>query len=78
MGKLADDFRKGEESAKIKSYGDGIFRAFILATATAAAWVSRFLYGGGCLCSSPLCSLSELFKPVICVHNQHTDGIYEV
>ena len=42
MGKLADDFRKGEESAKIKSYGDGIFRAFILATATAAAWVSPF------------------------------------
>ena len=40
MGRVADEFRAGQESAKFKGHGDAVFRAFLTAIASVAAWFS--------------------------------------
>ena len=40
MGRVADEFRAGQKSAKITNYRDAILRAFLTLIAVAVAWVS--------------------------------------
>jgi len=40
MSQITDSFREGQESAKIKSRGDAILRAFLISLAIVAAWFS--------------------------------------
>jgi hypothetical protein len=40
MGRIQDEFRVGQESAKITSHGDAVLRAFLTVGAIAVAWLS--------------------------------------
>jgi hypothetical protein len=40
MGRIADEFRAGQNDAKLKSHGDAVFRAFLTAIAIVVAWFS--------------------------------------
>jgi len=42
MGKWADEFREGQDSAKLKSGGDAILRALMAGIAIVAAWFAPF------------------------------------
>jgi cytochrome c-type biogenesis protein CcmH/NrfG len=45
MGRWADEFRAGRESARIKSYGDAVRRAILVGVAGVIAWASPVSLG---------------------------------